>query len=432
MKLKFLFMALPLCSMLANVPAADLSGDWEFAGTSLGETKYARIHFKMEAEKLTGNLNEIRLEGSATNDQIKFTGKRGGEKFGDFSGTVQGDKIEGTAKYDGQDATWTARRFPSPPATLRTHTFEPKEFHRVFSDSIPPVLRIFPGETVKTWSVDSGGIDSKGTKLSLGGNPQTGPFYVEGAMPGDLLVVKLNRIRLNRDSAESGDRIMAPAMNPWNLPKFEDRANGKWVLDREKMIARLKNPTAHLTNYTVKLQPFLGCVAVAPSGHQSFRTGYLGNYGGNLDYNQLREGTTIYLPVFVPGALLFLGDGHAAQGDGELTGDALETSMDIEFTVSVQQGKSPGKPFFENDEYLMASGIAGSLNDALQEATSLLFNILKYEYTLSDKEVALILGTAVEYNIAEVVDPLVHIVAKLRKEALANLKKVSQTEQPHR
>ena len=139
------------------------------------------------------------------------------------------------------------------------------------------------------------------------------------------------------------------------------------------MIARLKNPTAHLTNYTVKLQPFLGCVAVAPSGHQSFRTGYLGNYGGNLDYNQLREGTTIYLPVFVPGALLFLGDGHAAQGDGELTGDALETSMDIEFTVSVQQGKSTGKPFFENDEYLMASGIAGSLNDALQEATSLLF-----------------------------------------------------------
>lgn len=422
MKMRLVQTVAGFCLLAANVLAADVSGDWEFAGTSLGDTKYARITFQLAGEKLTGRLNEIALEGRVKNDEITFTGKRGDNKFGDFSGKIAGEKIEGTAKYDGQEVKWNARRFAVPPSTPQTHNFEPKEFHRVFSDSIAPALRIFPGDTVNTWSVDSGGVDRNGVKLSQGGNPQTGPFYVEGAMPGDLLEVKLTRIRLNRDFADSGDRIMAPALNPWNLPKFDDHADSTWLLDREKMLGRLKNPTAHLTNYTVQLQPFLGCVGVAPAGHQSFRTGYLGSYGGNLDYNQLREGTTVFLPVFAPGALLFLGDGHAAQGDGELTGDALETSMDIQFTVKVHPGKSTGNPYYENDEYLMASGIAGSLNDALQNATTSLFELIKRKYKLADKEVALILGTALQYNIAEVVDPLLHVVAKVRKEALSSIK----------
>lgn len=402
--------------------SADVGGDWVFAGTSLGDTKYARVHFKVDGEKLTGRLNEISFEGTVKNDDINFTGKRGSEKFGDFSGKVHGEKMEGTAKYDGADVKWTARRFAAPPAKPQTHTFEPKEFHRLFSDSIPPALHIFPGDTVKTWTVDAGGTDSKGVRRSGGGNPETGPFYVEGAMPGDLLVVKINRLRLNRDWAESGNRVSANAMIPWSLPKYEDKADGTWLLDREKLIGRLKNPTPHLTNYTVKLEPMLGCIAVAPPGHQSFRTGYLGNYGGNLDYNQIREGTTVYLPVFAPGALLFVGDGHALEGDGELTGDALETSMDIEFTVSVREGKLTGSPCAENDEYLMACGIGNSLTDALQSATSSLFEWLKRDYKLGDKEAALVLGTAMHYNIAEVVDPLAHVVAKIRKDVLVNVK----------
>ncbi len=97
----------------------------------------------------------------------------------------------------------------------------------------------------------------------------------------------------------------------------------------------LANPTAKLKNYTVPLHPMLGCIGVAPPGDMVFRSGFLGAFGGNMDYNQMREGITVYLPVFQPGALLFMGDGHAAQGDGELTGNALETSMDIEFTVDV-------------------------------------------------------------------------------------------------
>ena len=127
----------------------------------------------------------------------------------------------------------------------------------------------------------------------------------------------------------------------------------------------LAKPTERLKNFRIKLNPMLGCVAVAPPANQSFRTGWPGSFGGNMDYNGLREGVTVYLPVYVAGALLFVGDGHAAQGDGELNGDALETSMDIEFTVNLIRGQCTQAPRMENDEWLMASGIANSLARSL-------------------------------------------------------------------
>jgi amidase len=167
------------------------------------------------------------------------------------------------------------------------------------------------------------------------------------------------------------------------------------------------------------MQPMLGCIAVAPPAHQAMRTGFLGSYGGNMDYNQMREGATVYLPVYTPGALLFV-------GDGELTGDSLETSMQVEFTVNLVKGQATGQPLSqpraENDEYLMSLGIGNSLGDALQSATTQLVNWLQRDYKLEPNEAAIVLGTAMQYNIAEVVDPLVHVVAKIRKDALAGLK----------
>jgi len=285
------------------------------------------------------------------------------------------------------------------------------------------VLHIFPGDTVQTWTVDAGGEDSKGVRRSLGGNPETGPFYVEGALPGDTLVVKLTRVRLNRDTAGSGNQIEPSAVSPDYVrrSKYDDKFDATWILDRENGIARLNHPSKHLTNYMVKLQPMLGCVAVAPSGHMAYRTGFLGFFGGNMDYNQIREGTTLYLPVATPGALLFVGDGHAAQGDGELTGDALETSMDVEFTVNLVKNVSTS-PRAENDEFIMSLGIANSLPEAVQSATTGLADWLERDYKLEPNEVAIVLGTAMHYNIAELVDPLVHVVAKIRKDTLSSLK----------
>ena len=157
-----------------------------------------------------------------------------------------------------------------------------------------------------------------------------------------------------------------------------------------------------------------------------YRSGFLGNgFGGNMDYNQLREGVTVYLPVNVPGALLFVGDGHALQGAGELTGNALETSMDIEFTVQVQPGFAPQGPRFENADYLMASGIAGSVDEALRNATTNLVRWLERKYGLNAAEVSSVLGTSMVYEVAEVVDPSVHLVAKVPKSVLSGLKAVN-------
>jgi acetamidase/formamidase len=166
----------------------------------------------------------------------------------------------------------------------------------------------------------------------------------------------------------------------------------------------------------------LGCVAVAPAGTESISTRDSGSYGGNMDYNQIQEGTTVYLPVNHPGALLLVGDGHAAQGDGELTGDALETSMDIEFTVDVIPGKSIGMPYAENAEYLMMIGIGGSLDQALQRATSAMARWLEREYKLNSNEAAVVMGFALKYDIADLVGTQVSIVAKLPKTTLAQLK----------
>ncbi len=145
--------------------------------------------------------------------------------------------------------------------------------------------------------------------------------------------------------------------------------------------------------------------------------------GGNMDYNQLVEGTTVYLPVYHPGALLFVGDGHAAQGDGELTGDALETSTDWTFTVDVLRNRNIASPRLENAEYCMASGISNSLPEALQSATTNLSTWLQEEYKLNPAEIGVVLGTGMRYEVAEVVDPQVHIVAKIAKSLLEPIPK---------
>lgn len=405
--------------------AADVSGQWILRLVRFGdEVAAARVEFKTEGNKLTGTLNELTLKGTVEGDQVHITATRpDGKEWGTFEGRRNGDEMTGSAKRGDNELSWTAHRAHTVTAAPQTHVFEPAKFHRVFSGAIAPVLHINPGDTIKTTTVDAGGRDAKGVPHSLGGNPETGPFYVEGALPGDTLAIHFLRIRLNRDSAGSGDRIVSGALDPdyYRDAKFDDNFNSEWKLDRQAGLGMLAKPTERLKNFKVNLQPMLGCVGVAPPAHQAYRSGWLGSWGGNMDYSGLREGVTVYLPVYQEGALLFVGDGHALEGDGELNGDALETSMDLEFTVDLIRGKSTEGPRFEDSEYLMASGIAGSLPDALRQATTELARWLESDYKLSPNESNIILGTSIRYDIAEVVDPQVHIVAKVRKAVLATL-----------
>jgi len=417
-------------TLLACLPilasAAEVTGEWNLHLLRFGEEfAAARVNLTADGPTVKGTLNELKLAGRIEGDRLHLVAVRpNGKEWGTLDGQVEGDEITGMVHQEAEEFAWKARRVKTVTANRQTHIFEPTAFHRVFSGAIPPALHINPGDTVKTTTVDAGGRDAKGVRRSLGGNPETGPFYVEGAMPGDTLVIKFHRMRLNRDSAASGDRIVPGAVQAgyFRDAKFDDQFNSEWKLDREAGMAMLAKPTERLKNFRLKMQPMLGCVGVAPPANQSFRSGWLGSWGGNMDYNGLREGTTVFLPVYKEGALLFVGDGHAVEGDGELNGDALETSMDVEFTVELMRGQSTQGPRFESDEFLMASGVAGSLQEALQQATTELARWLERDYKLSANESNIILGTSIRYDIAEVVDPQVHIVAKVSKSVLAVLK----------
>jgi acetamidase/formamidase len=409
----------------ATLASADLAGSWRFNLVSFGEDLfYNKLDLQLDGDQLSGTLGDFAIKGSVQGDSLKFTASRsGGAVWGTFEGRLTGPDLTGILHRNNDDYQWIARRTVRPTAAPQTRTFTPTAFHRFFSGNIPPVLHINPGDTVRTTTVDAGGRDASNQRHSNGGNPETGPFFVEGAQPGDTLVVKLNRVRLNRNSAGSGDRVVPSALSPQygRDAKYDDHFDSEWKLDRDNGFAMLAKPSEHLKNFRVKLQPMLGCVAVAPPDKQTFRAGWLGSWGGNMDYNGMREGTTLYLPVYQPGAWLFLGDGHAAQGDGELTGDALETSMDVEFTVQLISGQNIDGPRAENDDFIMAMGIAGSLPDALRQATTSLSEWLERDYHLTPNETGIVLGSSMRYDIAEIVDPQVNIVAKVSKSVLAPL-----------
>ncbi len=410
--------------LLSAPQPSTFTGDWQLLWEQMG-TQYLRVTVTQEAGKAKVTWENESFECTMSQNVCEGTvTENGNAKAGKVKITISGAEIKGEGADLEGAFTFIGKREIGPPAGgPKTHQFEPTVFHNYFAWNIAPALHIFPGDTVETKSVDAGGTDEHGVRRARGGNPLTGPFFVEGAWPGDTLVVHLKRVRLNRGTAGSGTNIVPSALGPGyfrNL-KMDEHYSGEWTLDREHGVARPAKPSEHLKDYTVPLKPMLGCIGVAPPQEQAFRSGYLGPWGGNMDYREFGEGVTLYFGVNHPGALLFLGDGHAAQGAGELTGDALETSMEFTFSVDLIKGKNLNMPRAENAEYRMASGIANSLPDAVQQATTNLSQWLAADYKLTPNEIAMVLGTAIHYDVAEVVDPLVHVVAKVEKKALATL-----------
>jgi len=168
----------------------------------------------------------------------------------------------------------------------------------------------------------------------------------------------------------------------------------------------------------------LGCIATAtgPAGAPP-PTGDSGNWGGNLDFNEIAEGATIYLPVSNPGALLYVGDGHALQGDGEINGNALETSMDVQFTVDLIPGKRLSSVRVETPQTIIALGYSGSLDDAFRDATSNMAQWLTDDYKLTPSEIAQFIGVAAQYKVTEVADRNSGVALKINKSVLQTLTK---------
>jgi acetamidase/formamidase len=422
------FASTPFASAQTSQPS--LTGHWTGTMDLYGTPANIGFDLEQKDDKLTGKFQGDKLEGTTDGRTFQFTAKDtegGGEQVkgtivnGELHGEVT--QADGGMPYRPQHYTFVATLHPPrPTAPPQRHEFTPTVFYRQFSPFNKPVLTVNPGDTVHTTTVDAGGIDHKGEHRVLGGNPETGPFYIQSAMPGDTLVVHITRLRLNRDWAQSDDFIVNLATDSGLAVKMKDA--GKtiiWHLDTANGTASPAKPSEHLAHYTVPLKPMLGCVAAATGPAQAPPgTGDSGYYGGNMDFNEITEGATVYLPVSNPGALLYVGDGHAAQGDGELNGNALETSMDVEFTVDVIPAKRVPAPRVENSTTIMAMGL-GSLDDAFKQATSNMASWLADEYKLTPSEVAQVLGTAAQYKISEAADRNAGIVLKLDKARLQTL-----------
>jgi amidase len=414
--------------------AAALDGAWiaetKTRGVDNSDSDYARVRVEQRGESLTIRGAYFNLSGTIRGRQIDLSEPHPFEGQRVYRGEIVSGEIRLTNPTPFGENDIRIYRESASTGAPRTHDFSPTVFHRQFRSDVAPALRIGSGDTVRTWTVDSTGKDSKGRQLSAGGNPQTGPFFVEGALPGDVLKVQLKRIRLNRDTAVTTAYFIASTVTPTYYDRLAQPEFGLvyWQLDRAAGVARLANETSpKLRNFTVPLKPMIGGIGVAPEGYTAIRANGLGRFGGNLDYNRLVEGTTLYLPVAHPGAFLFLGDGHAAQGDGELAGNGLETSLDVELTVEVLPGRQLSMPRLESDEFRMAMGIGGSLQVALQEATTNMGRWLEEDYGLNTSEKASVLGTSMIYDIAEVVDGEFNVVARISKAILGPIPLVKET-----
>jgi len=196
----------------------------------------------------------------------------------------------------------------------------------------------------------------------------------------------------------------------------------RWKIDLTKGSASPETAGGRLANLAVPLRPMLGGLAVAPgNGLPPISTGDTGNFGGNMDFNEVVEGNIVYLPVQQPGALLYMGDAHALQGDGETSQYGLETSMDVDFTVDLIKAKSIDMPRVESPTHIMVLGQAGSLDDALRSATAGMINWLAQDYGLSVSESAQVLGSTAKISVANLAGRSVGIAVKVDKATLSRI-----------
>ena len=300
-----------------------------------------------------------------------------------------------------------------------SRTFLPEQFYNTFSFAHPPALKIRPGDRVITKTIDAAGTDWNGKSVAMGPNPQTGPFYIDGAEPGDAIVVTIHSIEINRTTGYSSSLLAPYAVDPASIAARVDRdpQRASWIIDKTKGTARVETPAVN-PPIELPLRPMLGCLGTAPARREAVATSTPGAFGGNMDYAGLNAGVKVTLPVNEPGALLFLGDGHARQGEGEVVGTGVETSMDVEFTVDLIKKKAIGWPRLENDTYIMVLGSERPLLQAFQHATTEMLRLLVSDYKMTERGASLLMGQAVEYEIANVVDPHFTVVAKIRKSLL--------------
>jgi amidase len=311
----------------------------------------------------------------------------------------------------------------SDPATVKYHaTIDDVKY--VYG-AAPPVAHVHPGNILEANSLDCFGnaIKKPGDTLSLvkGDNPLTGPFFIDGAEPGDTLVVRILDLQVDGDQGLGALGPGFGALNETNYtamlhPPLPERI---WFypIDHATNTATFQ---ALDSSYKVKipLHPFLGCIGVAPAGGEARSSIVPEAFGGNMDAPEVSAGNTLYLPVNVSGGLLYFGDGHAAMGDGEVAGTAIEVPMRARLQLDVVKGKKTGWPRFENDKEIMAAGIYRPVDDALRIAFTELVGWIHADYGLSELDAYELLSKVGRIHLTEMVDPNYVVVASIEKKYL--------------
>lgn len=306
----------------------------------------------------------------------------------------------------------------APIGAQTVHRVAPDTFWNTLWRGHPVVARIRPGDVVITRTLDASGRDERDAQRAQWGNPMTGPFFVEGAEPGDALLVRLRRIRPSRGTAWGFYRLGLVAQTPASIEGLypnhinpnsvrPDRADLLlWEVDTLRGVVRLTQPRSARARLEFPMRPMLGTIGVAPAGDFAPTSGPSGPYGGNMDFNEIVEGSTVWLPVYHPGALLFVADGHALMADGEPALAGIETSMQVEFSVELRRGARLTTPRVETADHVMSVGsqpeFASSLDRALQIATSDMARWLVDDWGLEPWAAHQVIGAVGEYEVVTV------------------------------
>lgn len=303
------------------------------------------------------------------------------------------------------------------PSFAEVHRFKPTKGYQTFAVR-EPVLRVKAGDILETNTLYSDFFTEKDGPWP----GEVGPIYIEGATPEDTLVVKILKLRPNIPTGRSGTSTTYGILTATDtIPMLHDPVPARkyiWKIDTKAMTATLDLPNSRMGKIEIPLDPMLGRIATAPPGDQAIPAGVPYNFGGNLDAPDVREGVTVYLPVFHEGAYFYFGDVHARQGDGEITGSGIETSADVTFQFDLIKGKKIAWPRIENDEDIMVAGSVRPLIDAFRIAHVELVKWLESDYGFDRWEALQVISQVGSARVANVVDPNYTVVARIAKKYL--------------
>src|SRR5882757_4675636 len=290
----------------------------------------------------------------------------------------------------------------------------------------PAVANLKPGNTLEANSLDCFGnaLQKPGDSFSLvkGDNPLTGPFFIEGAEPGDTLVVQILDLQVD---GKQGVGTFGPGFGAVNATHYTPMLETKplpekmwfYPIDAERNTATFQALDSNFKT-SFPLHPFLGCIGVAPANGEARSSIVPAEFGGNMDAPEVSKGNTLYLPVNVAGALLYFGDGHAAMGDGEVAGSAVEVPMRVRLKLDLLKKKRIDWPRLENESEIMTTGIYRPVDDAVRIAVTELVHWIHADYGLSDMDAYELCSKVCKLHLTEMVDPNYVVVASMEKKFL--------------